>query len=58
MSKLSIDKKFVFVEHCNWSFYTPFLRTEIPFTVLTKYNVINVKNNVVNGTNNVIHIGV
>ena len=58
MSKLSLEKNYVYVEHCNYNFYTPYLRTTISVNNFTKYNVVNLTDNVVNGLDNVIYIGI
>ena len=58
MSKLSLKRDYVFVEHCNWNFYTPYLRYDIELTNFTLYNIVNNTDNVVHGLDNVIHINV
>ncbi len=58
MSKLSLKKDYKYVEHCNWSIYTPYLGYTIELSNFTLYEVYHNDNQVMNGVNEVVHIGV
>ncbi len=58
MSKLSLKKDYNFVEHCNWSFYTPYLGYTVELTNFTIYNVYHGLDRVVHNTDPVIYINV
>jgi hypothetical protein len=58
MSKLSLTRNYIYAEHCNWDFYTPYLGYVIPITNFSKYNIVHNTDNVVYNNFNVVHIGI
>ena len=57
MSKLSMEKTYLFVKNCVWDIYTPYLGFTIPIHGLTQFNVINGTDNVVSGSDNIVYLG-
>ena len=58
MSKLSLKREYVYVNHCNWSTYTPYLGYKIELSNFTLYSVYHGLNQVTHNGNVVVHIGV
>jgi len=56
MSKLYNGKEFRFMEHCNWTVYTPFLGEYVIPSDNVLYNIIHNQDNVVHLGDNVILI--
>ncbi len=56
MSKLYDSKSYVFMKHCNWDLFTPFLGEVIAHSGKVKYNVVHLADNVSHNGDNVILI--